>query len=205
MSLLPVFIVPQTSLTTSQFTDQTGLYNPSSNPGGWGGGVNPDYASVTAAVLSAYVPSTSTFLPTSAVFSIDLFSDFGYPLSGLSFSLDSTDFGLSAGVSIPIGEYDWTLSITYDFGGEGTASATYNVIYFAKTTCCLDKAWAALGSCGCTDKKTQEKKLNILLGFAELNQIPSAITCNNFTAGINALTIANDTCNNSGCKPCRDC
>ena len=187
------------------FTDTTGLYNVTTNPGGYGA-PNQEGDTISDATISIYAPgSTIPYVITfvvetgninSAIITNpdgttnDVTTDI-VTTQGLSFPF-STDFGSN---SLLIDEtwiggtedeslLDGVYTIVYDVTFEDTTTANTTVYTLSKcnATCCITKAYANLDSaCGCDadSLKTVQRAdsfLNAAISAADLGMMTAAQT-----------------------------
>lgn len=140
------------------FSDVTGLYDATDNPGGYGT-PNPAYADITSTLISitlanGEVTNITSFIPTAADHSI---------------TIQASDLGYSS--LIP----DQIINITYSVYVDGDCRVGYkntNVLLYCQTQACIDSKISAIldSPCGC-DGDEQAQVDNVMKMLFELDAI----------------------------------
>lgn len=211
----------QTGCLGLTFTDTTGVYNATTNAGGYGA-PNQEATTINASTISIYAPNSTvpyviTFVVetgniTSAIITepdgttndvtTDIVTD-----QGLSFPF-STDFGSD---SLAIDETwiggttdealtDGVYTIVYEVTFEDTSTANTTVYTLSKCNacCCITKAFANLTEgCGCNDGSLKTAQL----ADAFLTSAVSAAELGMYTAAQTNVEKALEICNGN-CKTC---
>ncbi len=175
------------------FRDDTGIYNATSNPTGYGG-ANPATTDMAMASLVMILADG-----TSQTFTLGF-----YPLfpntNGMLFKITNVNLGLAADVPIT----DWLPYITYHVsensdGSDGYTTSKYCFVS-CQSQCCVDKLNARIehaGDCNCTNAAREKwSQANALLV-----SIQNALNCstpqpNKANVDLQALT---ELCAQSGC------
>jgi hypothetical protein len=194
-------------------TDNTGAYNPVTNPGGYGG-VNPSAGDFSNFNISCYMPDPVTLLPQPIPVVIDAYSALPSVSNG-TFDLTSLLLTGSATAVLIDGWYQFIVSADYDTGiTEGTATTTNNLILFAIVDCCITNMTVKELDCGCSGASTKIAKLekaNLMLDQLRKRVVNGVIVdspidqCGQYNEGVNFLQIAQDICDSSECKGCGGC
>lgn len=175
------------------FTETTGAYNATTNPGGWGA-PNPTLASVTTPVTL-----TVTF-PNESVYTLDVATlnpSFPTDDTTLEWVLDMSSFGGDTGDSFEDGVYTFTYLVTAD---GSTYTQTHYVALYCQVKCCVFSMFKDLEvNCDCCedDKKTAIDAFLLYKGLVY------EAGCGNITAFNSALTELQKVCSNSNCKNCK--
>lgn len=149
--------------------DDTGVYHPTNNPGGWGGGVNPNVGDAVSLVIVVTRPDDSTLETSSDPSLATTISAYNTlpSLSGNYYTIFNTDIGLTQDDTIPDGEYEFYATMTVVISGTPTTfiSRVRNVFYYNTFKCKEDKKNKI--DFGCIDKcDTLLKDIMIMeLGF----------------------------------------
>lgn len=185
----------QTACTELVIKELTGVYNASSNTGGYGS-PNATVGSVLTAVLTVTSPSDQ-------VYTINLF-DNSFPSSSTTYEYVIPMSELGNRTEIEDGQWTFLYKITAT--NPDTTIATYQVtrsyIFTCSSECCVAKLLGDLdiADCDCTD--TTEDEQNYLKAFATLQALKYAAFCGNLTEYDKILNILNKLCTNTGCKSC---
>ncbi len=211
----------QTGCFGFTFTDTTGIYNATTNPGGYGA-PNNEVDTISDAIISIYTPGSTipyiiTFVvETGNIFSAIITNPDGttdnittdvVTTQGLSFPF-STDFGSD---SLAIDEtwiggtedealIDGVYTISYEITFEDTTTYNTTVYTLSKCNacCCISKAYANLNAnCGCDDNglKTVQR------ADAFLQSAVNAANLGMYEASQTNVDKALEICTNN-CKTC---
>lgn len=167
-------------------TETTGVYNASSNPGGYGGGVNYDTTDVIDARLVITLPDgTSITIDSSSAIPV-------YPSlpdsTGLApFTVASAMLGLSGVLPDGIYTIQYTIDINTVFSTTTQTSVTQFVLFTCTIKCCVDKLFAKISDqgCGCNDCNDAIIQ-NALLASALYQALCASGVCGN-TTNVNCL------------------
>lgn len=191
-------------------TDQTGVYNVNTNPGGYGA-PNPVVGDFISANVIVTVCDTTTLLPTGASYNFNVFPTLPNT-NGNGYVIANTDLGLAADQKIPDGVYKFfiemeTIDTTYD--------TTEYEVFYEIVGCCIDTLTIEAAGCGCSSESKKIKdivKANMWLGLLrpsvnELGQIvDSAIErCGQYEKAAEIIRELQKICNNKNCKGCNGC
>lgn len=173
------------------FKETTGIYNATSNPGGWDN-PNPATAGATAAELAITAPNGT-------IYTIDLFSQ-GFPssTSELEFEITADLIGGVANDTIPDGIY--TINYTVVDASGITYIKTLIQSFICNVECCVYSMFKSIDfSCDCSqDAKT--KALDAWLLFKALQYSSGCGSTDNFNTNLATLQ---KLCLNANCNNCR--
>lgn len=195
MSLVLDFSVCQSAdCTKFTFTDNTGAYDASTNPTGWGA-PNPTLADViTPCTLDITTPDGTTY-------QIDLVSTTPvFPVSAPpnTLTLDASSIGGTAGDSLPDGIYTFTYTVTTT--GPTTYTQTITVGFYCQVKCCVFTMIKDLDiTCDCcdTDKDT------LMNAYLMYKGLIYAANCGNITQFNTILAALQKLCTQSNCQNCK--
>lgn len=160
-------------------SEATGVYHQQSNPGGWKtpeSATNPSAAAVTNKQLVITSPDGVVKTYTNA----QLTGIFPDPTGDNVLYVDNSAFGGSASDNLPDGTYEASYIVDGTINGGADTYTEQAVGRFYSSVdqlqCCLDKLFAAAGSCdGCRDEK-----LNLALEVdAYIKAAEAAVSCTN--------------------------
>jgi hypothetical protein len=194
----------QTGCFGFTFTDTTGVYNVTTNPGGYGS-PNMDSTDVNTATISVYAPGST--VPYIFTFTIDISNILSCIITNPDGTTDdiTTDIVTTQGLIFPFDAVTGTGALSIDetwIGGtenESILDGVYTIVYEVSdglteynttvytlskcnATCCITKAYANLKSgCGCDDnglKSVQRANafLNAAVSAADLGMMEAAQT-----------------------------
>ena len=211
----------QTGCFGFTFTDTTGIYNVTTNPGGYGA-PNQESSTINGATISIYAPNSTvpyiiTFVVetgniSSAIITNpdgttdDITTDV-VTTQGLSFPF-STDFGSDSllidetwiGGTTDESITDGVYTIVYEVTFEDTSTANTTVYTLSKCNacCCISKAYANLDSnCGCDDNGLK----SVQRADAFLQSAVNAANLGMYTAAQTNVEKALEICNGN-CPTC---
>lgn len=187
------------------FSEITGIYNATTNPGGWGG-VNPVTNQATEAWLDIYKPDPNTFLPVNTPAApINLLNQ-GYPINTTtnSFFVSPQNAGFLAGETTADGVYQFVYRVTVAIGGNDfDYVASQYVLVYSGAQCCVSKlAVQAIndgGGCGC-GSGCGESMSEFEKGMLLIEAAKYSITCGLIVPAANAIKHVNEIC--GGCSTC---
>lgn len=181
----------QTACTELVVKELTGVYNASTNTGGYGT-PNPTTGDVLTAVLTVTSPSAQ-------IYTINLF-DNGFPSSVTTFEYVIPMSELGNRTEIEDGQWTFLYTITTDT--DETYQVTWSKIFTCGSECCVAKLLGDLDitDCDCTD--TTKAEDNYLKAFTNLQSLKYAAFCGNLTEYNKILNILSKLCTNTGCKSC---
>jgi len=181
------------SCTVMTVSDVTGLYNASTNIGGWGT-PNPDKSSVTLATIEITAPgqTISTGFDVTSVVLASSPSVESYTL----YSLSPSNIGLTSVFTSGIYEIKFTVTTAED------SYVSYSkIIVTCQEQCCIDKMWAALATktlcCDC-DEFQEFKK--VLLASDLLQLLNEAGSCMNLEVVNSTLSRVQRICLFNDCS-----
>ena len=193
-------------------TDTTGVYNVTTNPGGYGG-VNPaaTYGPFITSTISIRIPDTNTFLPITTSLVVDVSTAWPSAANGL-FNITSTILGGGVGAVLPAGWYVIQRDQTYDVGGGVvTLTTTANLLIFEPIQCCIDNLMVQTYGCSCTKDTTKAIKLAKATSYLALMQqrvVSGVISqsvideCGQYQKAAGMLAEMQDLCDAEGCSTC---
>jgi hypothetical protein len=187
-----------------KFSETTGVYNSSSNPGGWASPetvTNPDVSNYTSLSIVFTLPSGTT---TTFTDSNPLFANFPDPTGIQEVSLTMANFGGTATSAFDDGIY----SISYTVNGlihagqdNYTAVVTQTFFLTCQIRCCIDKMFHLASQADCTDCKP-EKLNNALEAESYLKSAEFAAACGKIEMAKKHLAKAQWICNTKNCTNC---
>lgn len=148
--------------------DETGLYDATTNPTGFGG-INPSVSDVDVATIIVENPEGDTF-------EIDVYPTLPNT-DGVKFTINNTDIGLEATDEIPDGLYLITYTVSGVFGSTAFESEKIKYVLFkCQVTCCMKEEVAELKveDCECEDN---EDTMDLLKRVVLLDSAKLAATC----------------------------
>lgn len=167
------------------FTEQTGIYDGTTNTGGYGT-PNTEVADIIAAELVIVAPYFTD--------TIDLYSQFPD-----STGLEIKNYDGTTGGVITDGIYTITYNVYIDVAGTPTLDATLtkSFLFSCGSKCCVDKIVAKLAesTCGCDSQSVKDA----LLANALYESLLLAGDCGNITAVNNLIARINRICTIKGC------
>ena len=194
MSLVLKFKICESSNCSKLiFSELTGVYNVTTNPGGWFGRYgdpNPQIANATSAILTI-TPSSGT------VYSIDLFDTFPTLDKTFEYQLTNEDFGYTTGKKIQ----DQIITFTYTVIASGvTYTQTIYKALLCNSRCCVDNILKSVDTeCNeCNDAAIKRYTQARLI----LDIIESDAECGNISFFNKSLAQLNKICSDTNCKPC---
>ncbi len=194
MSLILDFEVePSGDCKSFEFVDTTGVYDASSNPGGFGS-PNPPLSDVTVATV------TITAYQSSTAYTVDVLrTSPPFPnTDDTPFTISNADLGLGTTSNIPSGIYQIEYSVT----ASSVYTVTKNIYLSCVHLCCLDELVSRYAAaCNCNDK-TKEDLLKLVLRLeANILAIGKALSddCPKVAEAQNLIEWNNDICAGSGC------
>lgn len=189
------------------FTDTTGDYDATTNPGGWGA-PNPEKSDVVSANMTIFKPDPVTFLPdpTSSNFVIIDMDGRGYPTTN-PISLIPTDFGATDdNTSILNGTYLFRLNVTVLVSSVPISQPYVDVYYtfYTDLICCKNTLALQYKPCNC---KPSELFMNILRLTVDIASIEAGNdpNCGDFLSANTAFVHGKGICAKNGCKGCGGC
>ncbi len=184
--------------TKLNLVDTTGIYNATSNPGGWNMLVNVDPNSVVSAIITIQKGTGTiyTFDVTSIINAVLLPNQFVLNYEFPILTINPTDIGQLNKIS------DGIYNITYTIDGE---TKTYQVLFTCNTQCCVDKLLnSAIGEYLCGENCTTSESIqSALKARALLLQATKwAFGCGQITKAQQLLNAANKICNTNATSNC---
>jgi len=195
------------SVTTSSgnfvFQETTGLYNLTTNPGGWGL-PNEELVNVASWKIDVYKPDSVTLLPQATP--VPITNPAGYPTGTIpnSYTIAPQAIGYGTGEALPDGVYQFLYTVNVDnpVSGRQTYTITQYVLIYAGVQCCAGKlaVKAANSGCGCSggcggcgDDASDFEKVMLMIEAARYS-----MQCGSVTAAAKAIVYAQEVCNNCG-------
>jgi len=185
--LTPDFTICQTKCDELKFTDITGDYDATTNPGGWGA-PNPARTDVTSSYL--YIEDENGI-----IYTIDLTS---YVVAGTTeVCITSVMAGLSGSFVDGVYSFKWVISTA-----AGSIQECKEIFLYCQVQCKVDKLIAGLSSKSCNCKcDTGNKTDNALLAFILLKGLKAAACCYKTTKFKDLLSAINSL-SEINCKNC---
>lgn len=184
--------------------EQIGLYNPTTNIGGWDPTQthNPSYVYVTNVIITVLTPedTTFTFDKDSTVSTLDFFPNL-YPNP---YIIMAEDLNYGAMAKLPDGFY--TVTMTYEgvIGSDTyTSSTSCDSFAVCQVSCCaknLRVKAAKANDCVMCDSATKIKALEVMSTIWLAN---AAAECGQKNRALKLLNKAKFICTNSNCLGCK--
>jgi hypothetical protein len=174
------------------FKETTGVYNASTNTGGYGA-PNTAIGDITTAVLTVTDPDGEEY-------EINLFTeDFPSDDEDFEYTIDLGDLG--SRTSIEDGYWQFSYAVS---NGVTTYTANISYFFYCNAECCVNKLLAKISTCEtCLDDKVNNKKISdYIKARAFLGALRNAATCFNEDAFDSILSLINKICTNSNCNTC---
>lgn len=186
-------VEPQDGCRGFEFNDSTGVYNATTNPGGYNT-PNPDSTIVNLATINFYAPNST--IPYSFVFEIETgniasviltapdgtettvtssFTDYSFPFEDMLF--DETLFGFEENDSVTDGV--WTVEYLIETEEQDSFNTTTYPLVTCTACCCITKMFVNLTDCGCSDDaivkaQNADAKLKAAIYAANLGMMDEA-------------------------------
>lgn len=191
MSLILNFEICQTNNCKDLvFSETTGFYEATFNPGGYGA---PN--ETTAAAQTAVLTITD---PNGLVTSVDLMPQ-GFPTGDLT--LDG--YTISSATALPDGVYTFLYTVTF-LNGEVVTTYTKSItkLLYCNSECCVQQMLANLNlTCDCCE--TDENIKYYYKAWTFLQALKNAAQCGDVATFTNILKVITKLCKNNGCKTCK--
>ena len=201
---LGIHLCQTSNCKTIKFSETTGVYNASSNPGGWGA-PNPLIADVTSWVVAFTLPSgTTTTFDSAELGPLNPFINFPDDTGTEEVSLTMANFGGAATSAFQDGVYSITYTVNGDVNaGVDTYTAVTTQTFFltCQIRCCIDKMFHLASQADCTDCKP-EKLNNALEAESYLKAAEFAAACGKIEMAKKHLAKAQWICNTKNCTNC---
>ena len=195
---------------TVTVTDNTGAYNVSTNPGGYGA-PNPSVANFTDFVISCYLPDSLTLLPSSTPVVIDAYPALPSSTNG-TFDLTSLIVLGDATTKFIDGWYVFDVSANYNTGlEEGVVTATNNLVMFEIVDCCITNLTVKSINCGSSKKISNLVKANVILDQFRQRTVNGALVdspideCGQYNLAVDLLLELQGICDSDNCGGCNGC
>jgi hypothetical protein len=184
-------ICQSTSCKWFSFKETTGLYNETTNPGGWGA-PNPEISEGEDASVSVLLPGSTTPV------SVDL-SNF-LPSDDTDYSLDitNTDLGLTNTSALPGGIYQITYNVVVE---TSTYSKTKYVVFTCEYDCKIEQLLSDLVLSECCLECDNEEFDKVIYLKTLLCIAKSAADCGNLKRAQEAIDTLDDLI--GGLKKCK--
>lgn len=191
--ILDFSICESSDCTEFTFTDNTGAYNATTNPYGWGA-PNETLSDVqTPVTLDITTPSGTTYqidlATTTPVFPVDQAPN--------ELTLDMSSLGGIAGDSIPDGIYTFVYTVTTN-----TTTYTQTVIaaFYCQVQCCVYSMFKDLDpDCSCCD----DDRDALLKAYLLFKGLIYSANCGNISEFNSILTEIQKLCTQTNCQQCR--
>ena len=206
---LQATIVRATDGLSISYTDTTGVYNVSTNPGGYGT-PNPAVGQFSDFNISVYLPDPVTLLPSATPVVINAYPSLPSS-SGATFELTSLLLLGDATTVLIDGWYVIEVDATYNTGSEGSVTLSYDLIMFEIVDCCITNMTVKSIDCGCSggsEKIRRLVKANLMLDQFRTRtvnglEVPSPlVNCEQYTEAVNLLHELQTICENGNCRGC---
>ena len=199
---LGIHLCQTSNCKTIKFSETTGEYNASSNPGGWGT-PNPEVGDVTSTVVAFTLPSgTISTFDSAELGVLNPFAAFPDDTGTLEVSLTMANFGGAATSAFADGVYSITYTVNGNVGvNTYTATVTQTFFLNCQIRCCIDKMFHLASQADCTDCKP-EKLNNALEAESYLKAAEFAAACGKLEMAKKHLAKAQWICNNKNCTNC---
>jgi len=191
--ILDFSICESSDCTEFTFTDNTGAYDATTNPYGWGAPNDTLGDVITPCTLDITTPSGTTYsidlVTTSPVFPVDQAPN--------ELTLDMSSLGGTAGDSIPDGIYTFLYTVT-----TSTTTYTQTVVaaFYCQVNCCVFTMFKDLDpDCTCCD----EDRNTLLNAYLMLKGLIYNANCGDVDQFNTTLTALQRLCTQTNCQNCR--
>jgi len=193
MALIPkIKLCLASNCSTLTFRETTGVYNATTNTGGYGT-PNIDTTNIVSAVLSVVDPNGVTY-------TIDLFATGDYPTTNtdLEYTIDLGDLNRT---SIEDGYWEFIYDLVDDQDDEYSGNVSY--YFYCNTECCVSKLLnlIELDECMCNEANNDRLE-TYTRAKALLQSLKNAAGCFDTTKFNKIKTVLQKICRNSDCKTC---
>lgn len=178
------------------FSETTGIYNASSNLGGYGT-PNPVTGNVISAVLTVISPSNQTY-------TINLFTTTFFPTSDTTFEYTLPLAQLGNRTIIEDGQWQFIYTIvTRIMGVDTTYIANTSGIFTCNSTCCVQELLLDIDEVNIDSKENIKRIDNYKKASSFLAVLKYYANCSNLNMFNNIKLILDKLCANNDCKTCK--
>jgi len=187
-----------------EISDATGVYNITTNPGGWDNTstANPSATNVTETVITVVDPNGVTFTfssDTTPPFPIDDLPD---PTGLNIYVIPNTRLGLTSADKLTDGLYTITVSYTGGFGvNTYSASDTNTVLVTCVANCCIGTLTEEIVTSDCPDCENSKIDLTMLASTL-LDAAKKAAVCGKRLKATRLLKAVQAICKSKNCLNC---
>lgn len=188
-------------------TDNTGLYNAITNPGGYGA-PNPPTISFTSFDIAVTLPDPVTLLPAGTPITVSAFPALPSS-SGGTYSITNVDLGFTSDTELIDGVYLFEVTAStssFEFTYQGYAAFSDIV------ACCIKSLTLNAFGCDCNGKNQNLVKANMWLSLLKpsVNDAGEIIAsqvelCGQYNRAAEIIKELQKICNNQNCKGCGGC
>jgi hypothetical protein len=188
-------------------TDNTGVYNALTNPGGYGT-PNPAIASFVSFDVSVTLPDPVTLLPTGTPVVVS-----AYPTlpssAGATYSITNVDLGFSSDTVLIDGVYIFSVVAST---GQDEFEYTRYAVFSDIVGCCIKSLTLGAFGCDCNGKNKNLVKANMWLSLLKpsVNDngeivVSQVELCEQWNQAAEIIRELQKICNNQNCKGCGEC
>ena len=187
-----------------EISDTTGVYNITTNPGGWDSTAtaNPSAANVTETVITVVDPNGVTFTfssDTTPPFPIDTLPD---PTGLDIYVIPNTRLGLTSSDKLTDGLYDITITYTGTFGANDyTATSAHTILVTCVANCCIGTLTEEIVTSDCVDCENSKIDLTMLASTL-LDNAKKAAACGKRLKAKRILKAVQAICRSKNCLNC---
>lgn len=191
-------------------TDLTGVYDVTTNPGGYGS-PNPAVGDFVSFDITVTLPDPTTLLPGGTPVVINAFPSLPSNSNG-TFTITNVDLGLESGTKLIDGVYQFDI-IASTVGDEYEYST--KAVYSDIVACCIRTMTAEASTCGCSSDSDKIRNLvkgnmwlSVLVPYVDDSGTiyPSSVeVCGQYDKAAEILRELQKICNNSNCQGCGGC
>jgi len=188
-------------------TDNTGVYNVLTNPGGYGA-PNPTVASFASFDVSVTLPDPVTLLPSGTPVIVSAYPTLPSSV-GASFSITNVNLGFSSDTALIDGVYLFDVT-----ANDGLDEYTYQryAVFSDIVGCCIKSLTLNAFGCDCNGKSKNLVKANMWLSLLKpsVNDNGDVILsqvelCSQWNKAAEIIRELQKICNNQNCKGCGEC
>lgn len=195
MALIPnINLCIRSGCTEFVFRETTGVYNVTTNPGGYGS-PNSTLGSIVSAALTVTSPDNISYL-------LDLMDLDAFPSSNEDYEYILPLSSLGGRTVIEDGEWQFTYVVN---DGSSNYSVIKTYFFYCNAECCASKMLSAISITGMDDVNNPINNKNIdkyTRVRTLISSIKGAANCGNETQFNKILTLINRFCRNTDCKTC---
>jgi hypothetical protein len=201
-----------TDRTYITVTDNTGLYNITTNPYGYGG-VNVAVGAYTNFNITVTLPDPDTLLPAGTPVVVNAYPSLPSSANG-TFDLTSLALVGTADTTLIDGVYLFEVAAAWTDGDTGETTTENYKAYYEIVECCVNNLIVESVGCGCSgsSKKYQTLAKAVVNLYALSPKVVAGVVtaspieaCNQWDKAATAILELQDICDNENCGGCNGC